>query len=228
VPGDRVTAARKALLASIPEISQMQQQLRRLTMLDAILAPEFRAFEYHPAWGKGEELGAFKNGSGDFFFAWFAPAGAVLRGFDHESVMSPFQKDPPVIWPGLFDGLPAALAYANEEVAFALDEVTFCMWSNKASKGAWCEGTARRPAGKDPDGARSLLGCFQKDHRAWATEYYGEELDAGALARVWQEREPIDRATLEALNPEHDLATVREEAKALGWKTSGLGGRARK
>ena len=186
-------------------------------MLDTILAPDMRSFEWHPRWGKREQMGAFKDGEGNFFFAWFCRHGAVVRGFDHESKMSPFRKDPPEIWPGMFEGLPKSLAYATKEPAFALDEITFCFWA-VGSDGDWTLGNAgKMPKGKDVDGAESLLGCFGKDFHRWANAYYGVEIDAAALSRVWWGRRPIDWETLEALNVDFDERAVREEAELLDW-----------
>lgn len=116
------------LLETLPVPEVMQRRLRVFAMVDAIVAPDARSFEFHPKWGRGEQLGAFKNGSGDFFFAWFSRRGAVVRGFDHESKMSPFRHQPPRQWPGLVEELPKHLGYALTEPAFALEELTFLAW----------------------------------------------------------------------------------------------------
>jgi hypothetical protein len=205
-----------ALLRSLPDPELMEQRLRTFAMLDAVVAPDMRSFEFHPRWGKRERMGAFKDGQGNFFFAWFSPRGAVVRGFDHESTMSPFRKDPPEIWPGMFDGLPRALAYARTEPAFAPDEITFCFWA-AGKEGAWTPGKVRPPKGKDADGAATVLACFGRNFHRWANEYYGAELDSNALRRVWSGRDPIDWATLEALNVDFDERAVREEAELLDW-----------
>lgn len=68
------------LLRKLPPPAAMMARLRALTLLDTIVAPDMRSFEWHPEWGEGEQMGAFKPGDGDFFFAWFCPAGAVVRG----------------------------------------------------------------------------------------------------------------------------------------------------
>jgi hypothetical protein len=209
---------RTALLESLPFPELMERRLRTFTMVDAIVNPEFRSFEWHPKWGRGQRMGAFKDGCGNFFFAWFCKAGAVIRGFDHESVMSPFQEDPPVEWPGLFDGLPKSLASAKREPAFMLEELTFACWAN-GREGDWVASRSvkfpRRNA--DADGSGVLLKCFQPNFARWASEYYGERVHAASLSAIWNE-EPITGAMLEAMNPEHDLATVKEEAKLCGFK----------
>lgn len=211
-----------AVLRSLPDPELMKARLRTFTMLDAIVAPDLRSFEWHPKWGRRESMGAFKDGEGNAFFAWFSPRGAVVRGFDHESVMSPFRRDPPAAWPGLWEGLPAALAYAAREPAFVPEEITFAAWN--VGRG-WVCGPVKPPprsaaggrGGVDADGAKDLLGCFAKDFARWAAGYYGAPLDRAALARVWWGKEPIDRATAAALNPDYDAATIVEEAALTGY-----------
>ncbi|MEU9057374.1 hypothetical protein AB0D13_00395 [Streptomyces sp. NPDC048430] len=51
-----------------------------------------------------EEVASMRSGSGDEFDVIFSPAGAYIRGFDHESAMSPYVDDEP--WPGVVDSVP--------------------------------------------------------------------------------------------------------------------------
>jgi hypothetical protein len=159
-------------------------------------------------------MGAFKDGEGNFFFAWFSSKGAVVRGFDHESAMSPFCKKPAAPWPGILEGLPASLSYAASEPAFALEELTFACWS---TGGVWRAGKVKPPRGSDPDGAARLLGCFARNFHSWAEKYYEMKLADDGIDEVWFGR-PLDEAALRALNPEYDKKVVRAEAKLLGWK----------
>lgn len=207
------------LLAALPYPALMKRRLRMWAMLDAIMAPEFRAFEFHPAWSKGEQVGAFKDGSGNHFFAWFSKKGAVVRGFDHESEMSPFREEPAVVWPGMWKGLPKELVYATREPAFGEEEITFACWS-KGAEGDWMASPLKPPKA---DGAQKLLfGCFSRKAHAWASAYYDQTIDARAMELLWR-GEPLDRAALEALNPSLDGKEVRAEAKLLGWEID-LGG----
>ena len=191
---------RAALLEALPFPDLMKRRLRMFAMLDAIVAPESRSFEFHPKWGPGKaQMGAFKDGEGNFFFAWFSPKGAVVRGFDHDSVMSPFRHDPPVRWPGIFDGLPKELRYVLEEPAFAQEEITFAFWA-KGDEGDWRSGAVKPAKGKDADGAERLLGCFRENFQAWRKAYYGTPknpavsvlimLDAGNVSARGQIVEP--------------------------------------
>lgn len=197
----------------IPDPDVLMRRLRVFAMVDAIVSPEFRSFELHPRWGRGEVVGAFKNGSGDFFFAWRCGRGTVVRGFDHECSMSPFRRDPPTIWPGLLDGFPAALEYALREPAFGDTELTFCLWH---TDGGWEEADFARPRGDDPDGSAHVLACLQQAFPRWARDYYGTELPPGPLAALWR-GVPLTPGLVTALNPDVDLTAVRAEAQELDW-----------
>jgi hypothetical protein len=204
-----------SFLRSLPEPELVARRLRSCALLDAILSPNQRSFEFHPKWRKGEQMGAFKDGSGNFFFAWFSKKGAVIRGFDHESPMSPFRTKPPEPWPGLLGGFPTSLSYATKEPAFALEELTFCLWNTGAD---WQCGPVKPPRSEraDPDGASELLSCLRKSLRAWANRHWDETLDREAIG-VLERHEAVGAETILALNPDFDEAEVEEEAAALGW-----------
>lgn len=193
-------------------------------MLDTIVAPGTRSFEWHPHWnGRAQQAGGFKDGEGNFFFAWFSERGAVVRGFDHESKISPYRKDPPEVWPGMFRGLPPSLACEMTEPTLSLDETTFCFWAEGTSLD-WTSGAAANDAHgvreakvtDEVDGSASLLQCFRLSFVRWAATYYGTDLDPTALRRLWW-NEPLDWETLERLNVDFDERAVREEAELLEW-----------
>ncbi|WP_234323611.1 hypothetical protein [Streptomyces sp. NRRL F-2580] len=100
-----------------------------------------------------------ENGSGDDFSVLFTPDGVLIRGFDHESEMSPYGTDDEQIRPGVIDEVPAALRPLLDAPAFR-DEgidaprVTACLW-RKTHDTAWRTGSSIAfPAGsKDPDGS---------------------------------------------------------------------------
>jgi hypothetical protein len=52
-------------------------------------------------------VASMRNGSGDEYFILFDEHAATIKGFDHETSMSPWNSDPPVIWPGMYDRVPA-------------------------------------------------------------------------------------------------------------------------
>ena len=78
---------------------------RSMAMVEAVLNPVGERFHsFNSTWSATEELASMRNGSGDEFDIVFPPAGAYVRGFDHESPFSPYHHDDvPRTWPGVAD-----------------------------------------------------------------------------------------------------------------------------
>jgi hypothetical protein len=74
-------------------------------MLDAILEPEweYRYYSFNSRWSPGEMMASMRDGSGDGYFILFDKHGAAIKGFAHESIMSLWNAEPEVIWPGMYD-----------------------------------------------------------------------------------------------------------------------------
>lgn len=124
----------------IPAPESLHRLLQSLAMVDAILCPEwaYRSYAFDTHWAPDTAFASMRNGSGDWFGVVFTPAGALLKGFAHESVMSPFRSDPPRLWPGLIAGLPAPLAPLLAEPALVVEETTFCLWWTPNALALWC------------------------------------------------------------------------------------------
>jgi hypothetical protein len=212
-----MTAAQ--LAARLPAIAVVRRWSQSLAVLDAIVCAdrEYRYFSFDEEFGPGQALASMRNGSGDEYSITFADDGAFLRGFDHESPLSPFIQTPPALWPGLLTGLPAALATLAEEPAFTLDGVpmvTVALW-RLAGDAQWHHGQIAYPPARenehaDPDGSGWLFA--QLDGRAesylqYAGEYFERQLPGEAVATVI-EHHPLTAALVRALNPRrsyHDL-----------------------
>ncbi len=91
-------------LTLLPDIDSLRRRLQQMAAIESVLAIEYgeSRFEFHPKWDRSEQMGAFKNGSGDEVFAHFTHSGCVIIGFAHESKMSPYRTNPPELWPGCF------------------------------------------------------------------------------------------------------------------------------
>jgi hypothetical protein len=101
----------EARLKSLPDIEGLRKLTQSLAMLDAIMSPEweYRYYSFNSKWGEGEMMASMRNGSGDEYFILFNSHGAILKGFDHESAMSPWSAEEEKVWPGIFDGVPLSL-----------------------------------------------------------------------------------------------------------------------
>jgi hypothetical protein len=207
-------------LDCLPRPARMRSLLRSLAVLDLILEPDWenRYYSFHPDWASGEQLGLMRNGEGDWAFAWFPGGGrAVLRGYAHESLMSPFRQPGDRSWPGIYEGLPDSLSDARTMGGVLPEEVTFCVWW---TGGRWTLGAVAFPDGEvDPDGSERLLELMDDDPTSYvkfAHEYYGGQLPLDFVRRIYR-GDPLTKQIIHALNPGADATTVLQEAKEIGY-----------
>ena len=215
-------------LTTLPSPDRLRPLCEALAVLDLILFPEDwddRRYSFDAAWGRGAMF-QMRDGSGDHMNVLFPKeGGAAIRGFAHESAMSPWHSSrknegKPAPFPGLFEGLPDALSEICTEASFGEDEITFCAWW--APKEGWRAGNIAFRAGADPDGSRALLACLVGTPKTIArevSEYVEEDIPPIAVKKLLA-REPLTNALVRAITPEATLDDIREEALALGWKLS--------
>ncbi|MFJ9248064.1 hypothetical protein [Streptomyces sp. NPDC101776] len=134
--------------ALLPDPAELRVHLRALAVLDATIGddPQFVEYTFDANWGPDEEAALMDNGSGDDFSVLFTPAGVLIRGFDHESKMSPYGTDDGQVWPGVVDDVPAALRPSLDDPAFTdqhlgVPRVTACLWRETGDT-AWRTGSA--------------------------------------------------------------------------------------
>jgi hypothetical protein len=158
-------------LSRLPNVDGLCRTLQSMAMLDAVLCPEweYRYYSFEAAWAAGEQVGSMRNGSGDDFFAHFGPAGCWLKGFDHESPMSPYRESQQRPWPGVLDAVPAEFAACLRERAFGVEDVTFCIWRRNDDKD-WQMGPVEFPPDRpDPDGSAFLLSALDGRPESYQT-----------------------------------------------------------
>lgn len=211
---------------SLPAVPDLRDRCRAMAVLEAILSPEWtdRYHSYDRSWTVGAELASMRDGSGDEYSIVFTDGGTFVRGFAHESPMSPYAGDGP--WPGVVDAVPEPLRRWVTEPAFTDEEgmpvVTACLWRGPADD-AWHTGDVDYPDGPDPDGADRLFQLLAAPpesapevFRAFAEDYYGEPLDPEVIRHVFALR-PLTEEIVGALNTEVSLADVAEDAAAAGY-----------
>ncbi|ATZ24698.1 hypothetical protein ACFZBM_07080 [Streptomyces lavendulae] len=198
--------------ALLPDPPQLRAHLRALAVLDATIGddPRFSQYTFDNTWSPGVEAALMENGSGDDFSVLFTPAGVLIRGFDHESAMSPYGTDDEQVWPGVIDDVPATLRPMLDEPAFR-DEgidtprVTACLWRETCDT-AWRTGpTIPFPAGsEDPDGSGFLFHLLTDRSpeavQAHFEDYYERPVPLDAIRHVLAGR-PLTPAIARALNP---------------------------
>ncbi|HEX7167481.1 MAG TPA: hypothetical protein VF230_10920 [Acidimicrobiales bacterium] len=214
------------LAARLPSIATLREWCLSLAVLDAILVPEWewRSFSFDADWAPSQEMASMRNGSGDEYSITFTPAGAYVRGFDHESPLSPWAFRPVAVVRGLIDRVPASLRECAVEPAFTMDgipQVTGCLW-REGSDNARQFGSPARPelAGED-GGAATLFAELDgkpETYVAFAAEVNEVELDLDQVRAVF-ERRPICAAFVARLNPAADAGDVLAELRSMGYPT---------
>ncbi|MFJ6010601.1 hypothetical protein [Streptomyces sp. NPDC092952] len=200
------------IAARLPGPAELRTHLRALAVLDAVIGddPQYCCYTFDADWGPGEEAALMSNGSGDDFSVLFTPAGVLIRGFDHESAMSPYGTDEGRVWPGVLDDVPAPLRPLLDEPAF-YDEgidaphVTACIWRETADT-TWHTGSAIAfpPDNESPDGAGYLFHLLADRSpeavRSHFEDYYERPVPLDAVRHVLTGL-PLTPETTAALAP---------------------------
>jgi hypothetical protein len=217
--------AARAVAAKLPAIPIVRRVSQAVAMLDATLMPEWesRYYSFSADWsGSGWELAQMRNGSGDDYFIAFTPGGAFVKGFAHESAMSPWTFDPPRLWPGLVETVPAEFAECLNEPAFSMERTTFCLWRRHHDP-AWQTGPITYPDAPYADGAGDLLHLLvdrqPAAHQAWAQDYYERPIDLTAVTLIY-DLQPLTPQLVAALNPDRTLEQLAPEHSGIGYPSS--------
>lgn len=189
------------------------------SILDTVLCknPALRYHTYRPNHLPGVDVGVVDHGSGDELVCFFdARHGCLVKGFDHESPMSPHSRDEFRAWPGVLDEVPPGLAALLDAPEFRREETTFCIWRGRGDE-RWRQGEVDEP--DKGEWSASLLGRIFLDaesYLGWAREYYDRsKIPAAAVVASYRSCQ-IDESAVLAINPRADLEMVRRELAAMG------------
>ena len=208
-------------LTLFPSPDVLKRRLQSLAMLDAILEGEwqYRYYSFDSKWSAAAQMGSMRNGSGDDFFAWFGAPGCMVRGFDHESPMSPWAGESQKVWPGVLDSVPAAFDEAINEPAFHMEDTTFCIWRGHADH-AWSVGDIDfAGAAGDPDGSGWMLTPLDGNpatYQDFAQAYYERSVAIEGVTQVF-DHAPISPALLALLGSERTFEDVVKDAEEIGY-----------
>jgi hypothetical protein len=214
------TARRVA--AKLPAIPVVRRVSQAVAMLDAVLMPEawLRYYSFAADWdGNGWALAQMRNGQGDDYLVAFTHDGAFVKGFAHDSAMSPWSFRSPHPWPGVTETVPAEFAPCLHEPTSSMKDITFAIWRRNHDP-AWQTGLIRYPDSPYADGAGELLHLLVDPrpaaYQAWAEDYYQRPVDLAAVARVY-DLQPLTPRLVAALNPDCALGELAPEQREIGW-----------
>jgi hypothetical protein len=207
-------------LSLLPETHTLRQISQSLAVLDAILSPEwpYRYYSFDAHWSAGQAMASMRNGEGDDYFCVFSPEGAVLKGFDHESKMSPYRVKPPRLWPGILETLPAELREILSDAAFSLEDTTFCIWRTPGGT-SWQRGEIQFSDDDKRDGSAEMLLILDgqpQTYQQWAEEYYQQPVDLAAVRHVYA-HQPLTEDLVAHLNPDVLLQDLSADLAEIGY-----------
>jgi len=170
-------------------------------------------------------MASMRNGSGDSYNIVFRPAGWVVRGFDHESELSPWARDDGSVAPGVLDGFPDALRSAIDEPAFRTEggpvtDLTFCAW-RLAGDEAWSAGPVDDVGGSAEWLFDVILDGTPLGYQRFASEYYERDVPEAAVAAFYA-LQPADGTLVTSLDVEADVPTALAELHDMGYPVQGL------
>jgi hypothetical protein len=207
-------------LTALPTIETLKKLTQSLSMLDAIIMREwdYRYYSFNSKWAKGEQMASMRNGEGDGWYCVFGPPGAFLKGFDHESEMSPWGMETSKVWPGVLDSVPDDFRSFATEPAFSMEDTTFCIWRGTRDT-RWSTGKISYPAGDDPDGSARMLSIFDGKpgtYKAWAEAYYERPVGLSAVQQIYG-HVPLTQELVESLNATAEFEGVLADASEIDY-----------
>lgn len=214
----------------------MKTLLKKQAILDIILIPEHedwrRVVNYNHDTEKNCDYFKIDNGQGDHLLVLFSRDGALIKGFDHESCLSPYQNEENLPSDGLYNGVPASLLQLletdDEEDAEWLEKenVTFCLWRMQDDADwhrttynlpDWCW----EPDGSQPeDGGEAYLMSYifagAEEWYEWASIHYELREEAWDAAALLYEEGEITQGMVDDLNPDRDYENIVDECEVKG------------
>ncbi len=215
----------KQKLASLPDAESLKRLSQSLAMLDAILSPDWesRYYSFNSKWSKGEMMASMRDGSGDDYFVLFNSHGAIIKGFAHESPMSPFGDEPPKVWRGVLDSVPSEFQGFLTEPAFEIEATSFCIW-RRYSDSFWQVGDIVYPEGDDPDGSEDLLSILDgkpETYQNFAADYFEEDIPLAAVQHIYAHKLLTD-GIISELNAEVSKAELRDDIEEIGYPNGAI------
>lgn len=143
-----------------------------------------RCFTYTENWAPGFDVATYENGGGDDIIFVIQGDSILIKGFDHESEVSPHAQDEYGVWPGMYEGAPHELLSVLDDDTFEVEDVTFCYWrlENEIS---WSRGSVTFENNED-DGSGWLLSAITITPKKFIE--YIESYYEGNYTRVTPER----------------------------------------
>lgn len=208
----------------LPNEKTLKEVLLSQAALDIILVEEedswLRLTNFYRNHFTGVDMVKIDNGAGDHIYFLFSKDGTIIKGFDHESILSPYANDKEEIAKGIYDLVPRELVNLLDE-STERDDVTFCVWKS-LNDSLWRKGDVVVPEGykNDDDGESFLLGYIFKNADIWldwAKSYYEEKVEniqVDSVEKIYK-HESITSCLIKKINSQRDVESVIKELKEI-------------
>jgi hypothetical protein len=208
---------------ALPPPEELERRCRAMAVLDFIICPveEARQYRFDAFYAPNERVATYDSYEGDGWLTWFTTKGTVIRGFWHESPLSPWAGNPttPTPWPSLFIGLPNDLRNGPRTLIDGVEAVTFCLWWDARDPG-WRTGHVANPDLEyaDPDGSEWLLEPLSgvAAYEKVMEEVHERSLPHNVIQRIYR-HEPLTADLVRAIEAGADIGQVMAAAKATSY-----------
>lgn len=205
------------VLERLPNPINLKKLMQIQASLNIILCRDewLRYHSFVQDWGEGVCMAKIDNGAGDHLIILFSAEGCIIKGFDHESELSPYAQDEHKVFQGIYDDVPKELLSLLEDNAIEKDDVTFCIW-RKNSDTNWHKGKVEIPKGES-DGSDFLVGCIfhtPEDFVEFAIGYFESLPSLEVVAKIYADS-PITEEMINILNPNCDVKEVLQELQCI-------------
>ena len=203
---------------NLPSIDKLKDILVSQSALDIMMLNDkhrwFRLINYYKNRSNAIDIAKIDNGLGDHLYLVFADEGAIIKGYNQESIMSPYANDEVRIAEGIYDYVPSELMILLDD-SEEFQDVTFCLW-RKQSDGFWSKGDIIVPIDyKDgDDGEYCLLKNILIDAEnwlEWAKTYYKDQsinIDIADVKKVY-DQQLITKEVLGRISPNSDFPGIK-------------------
>ncbi|MDR0270579.1 hypothetical protein [Paenibacillus sp.] len=206
------------VLDSLPEPKILKKLMRIQAALNIILCQDdwLRYHYYVQTWNDDVSMAKIDDGSGNHFIILFSSKGTIIKGFDHESELSPYAQDEHEVWPGIYEFVPHGLLSLLDDEAVEKNDVTFCVW-HEHNDVRWQTGKVKIPKEAD-DGFGFFLNTIchtPKDFVEFAEDYFEITPLMDIVEKIYKHF-PITVEMIRLLNPESDSEEVLRELESSG------------
>lgn len=196
------------------------QRLTAYSIIDVIMnaGAEYDGSVYHcnTDWNAGVALFTIDDGCGDHFHILCSKQGCIIKGFGHESDLSPYNYDETENYPNyrFYENMPHELYELLGDEVLERDLLTFCAW-HTAGDDSWR--SAHMPVPDDwRDGSTDFLDYLsgRDDYIAWLKEYYEADIDSAAVTDIL-DGAAITGELVAELNAAADIESVMDAIYAI-------------